>query len=453
MESNGDVYLVKNTISYDSHPSTKLVYNYDSITAILSFDWQKIYDSTSKGQIQFFKSADGKNGFSGTISMSKESAPVTFSGIQMLKTQVWALHIDPIDLPIIGSTVIGDHTWITMNDKKCWRILGGADPGSTNYYCSDKNWKTVGKTSVYFPPIPTDSRPPARLLDSTSEGDFSKLNCMGGSESDFLGIQGWFKYAGIVYGLHGVCHQMANRLLLSAGKLTVTNADGYMLSASQYGIYGTRVPPEVLLIVLPFAIGYTVGINIDFSVQCSNCGVSYPGPIRREAEEAGMSRSEKLAYEVLNLHQERKIILPRDAIFTASPEELKAFLLENHEIHMKELKLLFEFKAGGLISSDRMNNLLAIYDEMLRPSEDLLNKFANNMPKSAEEMQTMQKRASEVPIDPLLITNEINKAVNSQQKRVANFLTQSEYITLFGHSPDENIGLLDPKIIMPINTK
>ena len=43
--------------------------------------------------------------------------------------------------------------------------------------------------------------------------------------------------AGIVYLLTGVCHQIANRTLISAG-VTVHRANGYFLSSSIYGEYG-----------------------------------------------------------------------------------------------------------------------------------------------------------------------------------------------------------------------
>lgn len=43
--------------------------------------------------------------------------------------------------------------------------------------------------------------------------------------------------AGIVYGVTGVCHQTANRILYPAGQ-TVSSARGYRWSVFTYGIYG-----------------------------------------------------------------------------------------------------------------------------------------------------------------------------------------------------------------------
>lgn len=50
--------------------------------------------------------------------------------------------------------------------------------------------------------------------------------------------------AGIRYGRTGVCHQMANRILHSAG-ITVAGSGGYILSVSAWGEYGLPPWPEL----------------------------------------------------------------------------------------------------------------------------------------------------------------------------------------------------------------
>lgn len=68
--------------------------------------------------------------------------------------------------------------------------------------------------------------------------------------------------AGIIYGVNGVCHTMANRLIVPSGK-TVENARGYGVSTSLYGKYGTSVVgskeifkflPEAIKNLLPEAL-------------------------------------------------------------------------------------------------------------------------------------------------------------------------------------------------------
>jgi|SRR5471030_297663 len=45
--------------------------------------------------------------------------------------------------------------------------------------------------------------------------------------------------AGVRYGIEGVCHQMANRILFPSGGL-VTPARGFRLSVLVYGVYGKK---------------------------------------------------------------------------------------------------------------------------------------------------------------------------------------------------------------------
>jgi hypothetical protein len=53
-------------------------------------------------------------------------------------------------------------------------------------------------------------------------------------------------YAGVIYGITGVCHQMANRILHPANQTTVTHARGYNVSVLLYNTYGRRAWPELI---------------------------------------------------------------------------------------------------------------------------------------------------------------------------------------------------------------
>jgi len=50
-------------------------------------------------------------------------------------------------------------------------------------------------------------------------------------------IAGFRSWAGLVYGITGVCHQASNRIL-SPSEVTVRRAGGYFLSVSSFGEYG-----------------------------------------------------------------------------------------------------------------------------------------------------------------------------------------------------------------------
>jgi hypothetical protein len=65
-------------------------------------------------------------------------------------------------------------------------------------------------------------------------GSSAIADCLAGSNAE----------AGILYGRTGVCHQMANRILHSAG-ITVAGCGGYAVSVIAYGFYGRPPWPEL----------------------------------------------------------------------------------------------------------------------------------------------------------------------------------------------------------------
>ncbi len=97
-----------------------------------------------------------------------------------------------------------DHTYVRSNDAYAWGCFGRNSAG--------------------------------QLLDSAM-GDSSVADCLAKP------IQLPRIYAGISYGLTGVCHQAANRILYPAG-ITVAAAKGYGLSMVTWGTYGRGAWPQ-----------------------------------------------------------------------------------------------------------------------------------------------------------------------------------------------------------------
>jgi hypothetical protein len=64
--------------------------------------------------------------------------------------------------------------------------------------------------------------------------------------------------AGIIYGITGVCHQTANRILHPA-KITVAGCQGYILSVLLFGVYGQLPWPELSTCYSPGTILARVG--------------------------------------------------------------------------------------------------------------------------------------------------------------------------------------------------
>lgn len=65
----------------------------------------------------------------------------------------------------------------------------------------------------------------------------SKVHCLSHMWMPFPNDMGWTNTSGLIYLANGVCHQMANRLLVSRGA-SVMAADGAILSSIIYGPFG-----------------------------------------------------------------------------------------------------------------------------------------------------------------------------------------------------------------------
>lgn len=118
-----------------------------------------------------------------------------------------------------------DHTWVTTYDPVA---VCPPDTSCGDYwYC----WGICHETGQY--------NPEARLL-ITHDGEMTLATCISvpNVENDHAGITG-------IYGLHGVCHQVANRVLFSTATeheeaLLVDGAHGFWLSYFLYGDYGGK---------------------------------------------------------------------------------------------------------------------------------------------------------------------------------------------------------------------
>lgn len=118
-----------------------------------------------------------------------------------------------------------DHTWVTTYDP-----VAACPPDTSNgdyWFC----WGICHMSGQY--------NPQARLLNSR-EGKMELATCISSpnDKDDHAGITG-------MYGLHGVCHQVANRILFSTeneheAPLLVDGAHGFWLSYLLYGDYGGK---------------------------------------------------------------------------------------------------------------------------------------------------------------------------------------------------------------------
>lgn len=349
----------------------------------------------------------------------------------------WGLPTDPVNVPIIGEIYFGDHTWVTADDKSCWNVLGGG-PG---FYCGENRWR--GNT--YIPPTITwrGKQVTGREL-SSAPGESKKATCMGGKPGEFFGIP---TYAGIIYGVHGVCHQMANRLLLTSGQ-TVAKADGFALSSANYGTYGTRVPPFVWSAAILFpafaaALGtYVVGMNVAFGFSCANCGVPYPGPVASADKSAeSLADERRLIAAVLDLHGVGKAAAAAPA---ANADGIASAIQANLEIHLRELDLLFAYISRGRVSQKKLEQLRESYAKYHSPPVDAIAAVASAMQAAAAAGQEATPAKT---FDLERFAQEANRSVIEQQDKVADILGAADYELLFGAHPDVKIGVVNPAVL------
>lgn len=119
-----------------------------------------------------------------------------------------------------------DHTWVTNYEPPPFYDTPGDLPaGALYWYC----W------GIYHPAGEGGTGPnePGGIGEAPGDLAFSSCIC---SPNDSHAHGSIF-----IYGIDGVCHQLANQVLYStAGPLTVKNARGYWLSSWLYGTYGSN---------------------------------------------------------------------------------------------------------------------------------------------------------------------------------------------------------------------
>ncbi|MDQ0456654.1 hypothetical protein [Rhizobium paknamense] len=129
-----------------------------------------------------------------------------------------------------------DHTWITTYDNRSQTLptIDSVIAAGQNYWYCWGDFHATGSTDDH----------PTGLL-ATADGDLAIAQCL--VKVNELGSLTNTPPNGTiqVYGVNGVCHQIANQVLYATktadkAPLTVKGAGGYAASTFIYGTYGTR---------------------------------------------------------------------------------------------------------------------------------------------------------------------------------------------------------------------
>lgn len=215
-------------------------------------------------------------------------------------------------------------------------------------------------------------------------GDIRQAKCMA---EDFKG------HAGILYGLTGVCHQSANRILYSS-RITVHMAKGYAASHLLFGTYGIH--------------DLTGVSNWEYKkIKCM------PGLLKTEVMVGGEDYFEQVnqlyRFYKVNFHD----------------------LNQNHEFVQKgELEALMRVKLKGAMDQYRMEQLHGIREKLLERKQHLSGQLLSKA------------------LTPKSFSRQVNEALNDCLVAMASIITDQEYLDLFQVAPGITIKVVDEVIMM-----
>lgn len=104
----------------------------------------------------------------------------------------------------------------------------------------------------------------ADVPNVTVPGDMRLAGCMINLSAALKpNYDGWLDHCGIIYGLEGVCHNMANRILMTVGNTVMPfgTVNGYSMSFLLYGFFGQTAIPYLLRSVLAHGIAHLSGLG------------------------------------------------------------------------------------------------------------------------------------------------------------------------------------------------
>lgn len=270
--------------------------------------------------------------------------------------------------------IIGDHTYVQS-----------ADPG-------DK-WGCFGRDQG------------GKGICSGS-GDYGTANCISQPGA----------HSGIIYGVTGVCHQCANRILYPAG-VVVSQARGYGASVALYGTYGRDAAAWAARIAQcsPHTFGPSAE-EFKFETRDLESGTS------STTRSANPERQRELNY----LHKVQQLYEPKindSMFFLESAEPTRKDVLQ------QELKLYTAYR----LNSDSTSTL---EEDLSEPQAALLARKAD-----------LEKQLNERKISPRTYAFEVNKAGQRFLISASDKLGVDQYEKVFGLKPGQIFQFVKPETV------
>jgi hypothetical protein len=233
---------------------------------------------------------------------------------------------------------------------------------------------------------------------STGTGSSAQANCISWPSST----------AGLIYGVTGVCHQTANRILWPAG-ITVSRAKGYWASFLAYGTYGTDVAAWLI----------RLGVCSTSTGEIAQCGIRARGA---ETGELPPDRKDRaLARDIKALY-----------LKNVSPQEHKRRMTVRGATDLKlvgaETKLVMQHRLGRTVRAAKVKDIQTIQTDLFS-AKDEIGLHLHEGKIGGEEL-----------------AQKMNAAVNKALKDCLKALGRDGYTGLLELEPGETINIVDPKI-------
>lgn len=261
-----------------------------------------------------------------------------------------------------------DHTYVTSSDGGVWPCWGRGSAG--RLICSRK-------------------------------GSSAQANCLSQTDS----------HAGILYGLTGVCHQTANRILYPA-RVLVSGASGYWASVLAYGTYGTS----------------NLAALAEWVVRQARCS-----KISADLRAKALAARAKPAIKPAPADAALQAYLDKvDTLYTQHARTLSLATLADAEpidFLGEELELMADYRLGAAKAPDSIAALRKAQTDVLQE----------------------KKRLNQALIGKKLTADQyarkINQLMAKLMKKSGTLLGKEAHTKLFGIAPQASFKIVDPKIL------
>ena len=237
--------------------------------------------------------------------------------------------------------------------------------------------------------------------------------------SSYTTVTGIPEQGGIVYGVNGVCHQIANRILYPSAQI-VSHAHGYWLSVSVFGTYGTNVAPSGWLLSSAVASAVAASAAIDWQSRMF---------VHQRHDDATGLAAGRQQREIDYLRRVRSLYAE------AHPGPSTDGSPAHTELHTRELDLMFEYRLGSTISRRKLRELRHLHRRLLsrRPRRGTPD--------------------SPAAFDPHQVAARINRDFRHFSADVATVLGTELFDMLYAFPPDRGIELVSPRILANVDAQ